>query len=60
MSIRIGRARARHHDARLLGERQRTLGKAGSRVHGDKVAALGRVPARNAERCDLALEYLLK
>ena len=25
VSIRIGRARARHHDARLLGERQRTL-----------------------------------
>ena len=56
VSIRIGRARARHHDARILGERQRTLGKAGGRVHGDKVAALGRVPARNAERLDLTLE----
>ena len=35
---------------------QRALGKAGSGVHGDKVAALGRVPARNAERLDLTLE----
>ena len=56
VAVRIGRARARHHNARFLAERKRALGKAGGGVHGDEIAALGRVPARNAERRDLALE----
>ena len=49
-------ARARHHDARFLAERQGPLGKTRFGVDRDKVAALRALPGCNAERRDLRVQ----